>query len=164
MLNNIKPRAAKEIASVLGVPVGDLRVVTDLLLGIGPLTTETLLSPGETAVILVNDTLLQMGYPQDRIFAILQRYKERIFKFMEGPSGKLGLLSLQEGRYVQWEGEEEVLDLSTMEPISKAPFLAVAVCLSTLGLYLRTFAKPQDPRVAAVTEISASPEAGASPE
>ena len=161
---NIKPRAAKEIASVLGVPVGDLRVVTDLLLGIGPLTTETLLSPGETAVILVNDTLLHMGYPQDRIFALLQRYKDRICKFMEGPSGKLGLLSLQEGRYVQWEGEAEILDLATLEIISKAPFPAVAVCLSTIGLYLRTFSKPQDPRAAKAAEISESPEAGASPE
>ena len=138
----------------MGVSEGDLRVLTDLLFGFGPLTTESQIPPGETAVILVYDTLSRIGYPQDRVLALLQRYKTRIITFMtEKPIGQLGFLSLQEGRFVQWEREDEVLDLSTMEFTRSRPLPALVVVLSVAGLYLRTFSSSQDQRSAKAVEL-----------
>lgn len=155
---DVRPVSVKELVTVLGVSEGDLRVLTDLLFGFGPLTTESQIPPGETAVILVCDALSRMGYPQDRILAMLQRYKARIIEFMQKkPAGRLGFLSLQEGRYVQWEKEEEILDLTTMDFTPSRPLPAIVVCLSVVGLYLRTFSSSPDQRSAKVAEISDPP-------
>ena len=167
-VNLRRERPLKQILAVSGLPIGGVRDVISLLFESRPLNEDSILSPGETAVVLVFDTLSRMGYSRDRIFSILKPITPQINEFMntEEEHFSLGLIIIHDNRYVMWElDKDKYFDLTESEERcgDALPLPIVVFCLSVLGLYLRTFSMIQDHPPSEGAEISAESLSAASP-
>lgn len=139
----------KELNAVSDVSPGDMRAVLNLLLESRPLNDDSVLTPGETAVLLLFRTLENLGYERSRIFSTLQPFIPDIVKYAEAhqdlvPHNRdLGMFSLGDSRFALWGGvSDKVYDIKENQIIPALEHVPViTVSISMLALLRDTYAK-----------------------
>lgn len=160
-------RPVQHLLDATGLALGGVREILGALLEPQDIDGKSELTPGEMTVVLAFDTLTKMGYQRDRAFAIVRPYAADIEEYLNSSESlqDLGMLIIHDNRYVLWGlHTDRYFDLTESKVHFGAdlPLPAVVFCLSTLGLYLRTFAKTLDRLASTGAGISAVPSTEAS--